>query len=98
MAAGVYIFFSAATFLVYAKDKSAAGSNRQRTPEATLHFWAFIGGWPGALLAQHFLRHKSRKASFQRVFWVTVLSNAGAVAWLATSEADAPLRSLLFDG
>lgn len=70
-------------FLLYAWDKGAAQANRRRTPEATLHLWALLGGWPGALMAQHVLRHKSRKASFQAVFWATVAFNAAAVAWLS---------------
>jgi hypothetical protein len=34
------------------------------------------GGWPGALLAQQFLRHKSVKAEFRAAFWLTVAVNA----------------------
>lgn len=82
-------------FLLYAWDKGAAKANGRRTPEATLHLWALLGGWPGALLAQHVLRHKSRKASFQGVFWMTVVLHAGALAWLATSDSGAPIRAML---
>ena len=32
-------------------------------------------GWPGALLAQKGLRHKSSKQSFRSAFWITVLLN-----------------------
>ena len=34
-----------------------------------------LGGWPGALMAQQVLRHKSNKASFQVAFWVSVVAN-----------------------
>lgn len=78
----MYSLVSAITFLAYAQDKSAAQHNRWRTKESTLHGLALIGGWPGALLAQKFLRHKSSKASFQRVFWVTVVVNVLVVGWL----------------
>ena len=78
----VYVVASVITFLAYAQDKSAAQHNRWRTKESTLHSLALVGGWPGALLAQKLLRHKSSKASFQRVFWVTVLVNVLAVSWL----------------
>lgn len=78
----VYVVASVITFLAYAQDKSAAQHNRWRTKENTLHSLALVGGWPGALLAQKLLRHKSSKASFQRVFWVTVLVNVLAVSWL----------------
>lgn len=32
-----------------------------------------LGGWPGALIAQQKFRHKTRKVSFQVVFWAIVL-------------------------
>jgi uncharacterized membrane protein YsdA (DUF1294 family)/cold shock CspA family protein len=86
---------SAASFVLYARDKGAAEANRRRTPEATLHLWALLGGWPGALVAQHVLRHKSRKASFQTVFWATVTLHGGALLWLVTSESGALLRAAL---
>ena len=44
---------------------------------------AFMGGWPGALLAQQFLRHKSTKAEFRSVFWVAVLANVSVFLALA---------------
>jgi uncharacterized membrane protein YsdA (DUF1294 family) len=43
--------------------------------EATLHSMSFFGGWPGALLAQQFLRHKSNKAAFQWAYKFTVVLN-----------------------
>jgi uncharacterized membrane protein YsdA (DUF1294 family)/cold shock CspA family protein len=79
--AGVYAGASAITFLVYALDKRAAGKGASRTPESTLHALSLVGGWPGALLAQQFRRHKTTKAEFRAVFWVTVAVNvAGFVA------------------
>ena len=74
--AGVYLVISAFAFLAYAADKSAARRQTWRTPESTLHFLALAGGWPGALLAQQLLRHKSTKAEFRSVFWATVILNA----------------------
>ena len=73
--AAIYLGASVVTFFVYAKDKSAAQRGEQRTPEVTLHFWAFACGWPGALFAQQFLRHKSSKREFRVVFWATVILN-----------------------
>ncbi len=71
----IYAGMSFITFLVYALDKSAAKKGQWRTAENTLHFLALIGGWPGALLAQKFLRHKSKKVSFQIAFWFTFTLN-----------------------
>lgn len=55
-----------------------------RTPESTLHWLAIAGGWPGALIAQQALRHKSRKQSFRAAFWFTVIINCGILAWMYT--------------
>jgi len=54
-----------------------------------------MGGWPGALVAQQKLKHKSQKASFRNVFRVTVLINCAAVAWLHTAEGRVALERLL---
>lgn len=69
------------TFIIYALDKSAAKNGAWRAEESTLHLLSLAGGWPGALIAQQKLRHKSKKQSFRSVFWVTVLLNCGAFAW-----------------
>lgn len=82
MVLAVYIGLSLLAFLAYAVDKSAAINGRWRTPEMTLHLLSLAGGWPGALVAQQLLRHKSSKPSFVAVFWLTVFANiAGFVAW-----------------
>lgn len=83
------------TFTTYAWDKSSARHHRGRTPERALHMLALLGGWPGALLAQRMLRHKSRKTAFRVVFWLTVVANLAAVAWLVVADAAAGLRSVL---
>jgi uncharacterized membrane protein YsdA (DUF1294 family)/cold shock CspA family protein len=78
----VYVVASIGAFLAYALDKSAAIGRRWRIPEQTLHLIALAGGWPGALLARQFLRHKSSKPSFVAVYWGTVLVNIAAfVGW-----------------
>ena len=93
----LYLAASAFTFLVYAKDKWAARSRRWRTKESTLHTLALIGGWPGALIAQQMLRHKSRKNAFRFAFWTTVVFNCAAFAWLFTSDGATMLRSVIPD-
>tara|TARA_R100000988_G_scaffold19090_1_gene9201 strand:- start:22940 stop:23299 length:360 start_codon:yes stop_codon:yes gene_type:complete len=82
----VYALVSVLTFAMYGLDKSAARGGRWRTSELTLHSLALLGGWPGALLAQSFFRHKSKKPSFKMTFWVTVVFNILIVLWLSTIE------------
>lgn len=84
LAAG-YFVASGVTWLMYRRDKAAAGRNGQRTPESTLHLAGLLGGWPGALVAQQQFRHKTIKQPFQGVFWVTVVLNLGALAWMLRS-------------
>jgi uncharacterized membrane protein YsdA (DUF1294 family) len=88
--AGFYLLLSAATFIAYAADKSAAASGSRRTPERTLHLLALAGGWPGALVAQQLLRHKSTKQEFRQVFWLTALLNVVGLVVLAS-----PIRQSL---
>lgn len=56
-------------------DKRFAMSERSRIPEASLHLFELMGGWPGSFLAQRLLRHKVSKKSYQWVFWLIVLSH-----------------------
>jgi uncharacterized membrane protein YsdA (DUF1294 family) len=79
-----YLAASAACFVVYAFDKSAARAGRWRTSENTLLLMGLACGWPGAVLAQQWLRHKSNKPSFRVRFWATVALNVGGFACLAS--------------
>lgn len=93
-----YLALSTITFIVYTIDKSAAQYGRWRTREATLHTLALFGGWPGALVAQRVLRHKSSKRSFRVVFWLTVVLNVAALVWLHTPTGEAQLDKVLGRG
>ncbi|RON10168.1 hypothetical protein BK659_08775 [Pseudomonas brassicacearum] len=68
-----YAVVSLLTFLLYWSDKRKARADSWRTPENVLHAIELAGGWPGALLAQQVFRHKTRKVSYQLVFWIIVL-------------------------
>jgi len=92
---GIYMSMSMATFVVYALDKRAARLGGWRVKEATLHGLALACGWPGALLAQSMLRHKSAKPAFRRVFWLTVLANIGGFVWLFTPLGIGPWQRLV---
>jgi uncharacterized membrane protein YsdA (DUF1294 family)/cold shock CspA family protein len=83
---GLYVVLSVLSFAAYAMDKSAARKGEWRTSEITLHLFDLIGGWPGGLLAQTRLRHKSSKASFKATFWLTVVANCAGLAWLLSES------------
>lgn len=78
----LYGVVSLVTIAAYGVDKAAARRGRRRIAEQTLLFLGLFGGWPGALLAQQLLRHKTRKRSFRRVFWATVVINVAALTGL----------------
>ena len=46
----------------------------------------FVGGWPGAIVAQQVLRHKTAKRTFRIRFWLSVAANIASFAWLALSS------------
>jgi uncharacterized membrane protein YsdA (DUF1294 family) len=70
-----YGALSAVAFFAYGLDKSAAKRGAPRTSESALLMMGFVGGWPGALVAQQLYRHKTRKRSFRHAFWATVVVN-----------------------
>lgn len=90
-----YTGLSVITFVAYAIDKSAAQAGRWRTKETTLHLLSLAGGWPGALIAQETLRHKSRKNSFRYIYAITVVLNLAGLYWLHTQDGRAFLQQLL---
>ena len=71
----IYVVMSVVTYFVYRADKRAAASGSWRTTEFTLILLGFLCGWPGAILAQQRLRHKTTKRSFRAVFWLSVALN-----------------------
>ena len=85
---GLYLLLSLVTFVAYGLDKSAASKGTWRTPESTLHLLSVLGGWPGALVAQQKLRHKTIKKEFRVVFWTTVVLNCGVLLWLLTESGE----------
>jgi uncharacterized membrane protein YsdA (DUF1294 family)/cold shock CspA family protein len=90
----VYLGMSVIAYTLYALDKRAAMQGGWRTPEATLLLAGFLGGWPGAVVAQLTLRHKTRKRAFRLAFWSTVFFNVLVFVLLATQAvAGMVLRS-----
>jgi uncharacterized membrane protein YsdA (DUF1294 family)/cold shock CspA family protein len=84
----LYLGASVLCLLVYAADKSAAVAGRWRVAESTLLTLGLVGGWPGALLAQQMLRHKSSKPAFRSAFWATVVVNVAVFVACASPFAN----------
>lgn len=82
----VFLGASLLAYMAYSRDKSAAQNGEWRVSENTLHLYSLLCGWPGAIMAQQKLRHKTKKVSFRVVFWLTVVMNAGFVSWLHTQQ------------
>lgn len=91
----IYVVFSFLAFALYGSDKSAAINERWRTPESALHLLDLLGGWPGALVAQTFFRHKYRKLSFQLKFWTIVIINIALLGCIFSDPGFLALRTLL---
>lgn len=85
----VYLVMSIATLAVYTWDKARAQRGGDRVAEANLHLLEMLGGWPGALVAQQWLRHKSRKLPYQVRFWVIVICHLSLWGWLGFRAAGA---------
>lgn len=90
----LYLVLSIFTYLMFARDKQAAKNKSWRISENTLHILSLLGGWPGALLAQFQLRHKSRKQPFKSILWVTILLNIGGFIWLFTKSGRSLIQSV----
>ena len=90
----LYYGGSIITYGYYSRDKAAAQNLRRRTPESTLHLMSLIGGWPGALIAQTLLRHKTRKPSFLVGYWFTVIVNCVALGVIVVNGVS-PLKIVL---
>ena len=72
-------------FVAFARDKQKAKAGLWRTPEATLLLFGLIGGL-GAWVAQHLLRHKTRKEPFRTQFGLVLVLHlillAAGAAWI----------------
>jgi uncharacterized membrane protein YsdA (DUF1294 family) len=67
---------SGSVFLLYGWDKTAAETKRFRIPELWLHGLSYLGGWPGANVAQLIFKHKNKKNVFQIIHWFGVVINS----------------------
>jgi uncharacterized membrane protein YsdA (DUF1294 family) len=93
--AGLAALTSLVSFVTYGVDKRRASDGGRRVPERDLLLLAFLGGWPGSILAQRYFRHKTRKLKFLIPFWVVTalhVALVGAVAYklLDSTRLEAP--------
>jgi uncharacterized membrane protein YsdA (DUF1294 family)/cold shock CspA family protein len=89
----LYLGTSLLCILIYWLDKFAAAQGSWRVSESALLLLGLAGGWPGALIAQRLLHHKTRKRSFQSAFAGSVVVNIIAFVVL-TSPLIARLEAL----
>jgi uncharacterized membrane protein YsdA (DUF1294 family) len=75
------------TMLRFWQDKQRAKAGERRISEGDLLGLALIGGSPGALLARHLFRHKTRKEPFSTQLLFIVALQTGAVIGLAIAFA-----------
>lgn len=77
-----YGMWSLVALGAYGQDKGAARRGDRRTAETRLILLGWLGGWPGAWLAQRYFHHKTRKPGFQARFWLSVAGHGlGWAAW-----------------
>jgi uncharacterized membrane protein YsdA (DUF1294 family) len=74
---------SVVTFLYYGWDKRQSRIDGWRTPETRLHWLAFLGGWPGAMIGQKFFRHKTQKSGFKILTWAAAILHFAGVALIS---------------
>lgn len=91
----IVALISIVTAFAYADDKRRAEQGLWRTSESSLLLLCLLGGWPGAIAAMRWYRHKTTKASFIGAFWVTVFVTLLAYTLIAFPAAlDAVISAL----
>lgn len=78
---GSTVLFSLLAFGALGLDKHRAGRGKRRIPELVLHVFELLGGWAGSLLGQRTFRHKTRKITYQGVYWAIVGVHLVLLAW-----------------
>ncbi len=76
------VLFSLLAFCAMGWDKYRAKNAKRRVPEHVLHTFEFLGGWPGSLIGQRTFHHKTRKLTYQGIFWGIVGVHLALLAWL----------------
>ena len=76
------LLLNAWTMFRFWDDKARACAGMRRIPEADLLGLAIVGGTPGAFLARHLFRHKTRKQPFSLQLMLIAVLQAGIAAGL----------------
>lgn len=86
MVVGGLLLVNCWSVLRFWQDKVRAQAGERRIPEADLLGLALIGGSPGALLARHIFRHKTRKEPFSTYLLLIVVLQLGALIGLGIAS------------
>ena len=86
--AGYILLANGLAYTAFAVDKSRAINAQGRIPERSLLILATLGGWLGAKIAQHRLRHKTRKQPFGILLNLSVLVLPGLLATAMILQSD----------
>jgi uncharacterized membrane protein YsdA (DUF1294 family) len=79
IAAAALLLINVWTAFRFWQDKQKAINGGRRIPEADLLGLALIGGTPGAFLARHLFRHKTRKEPFSTYLQVILVLQIGVI-------------------
>lgn len=90
-----YLILSCLLLTLYRFDKRTAQNDGRRLPDIILHLIAFIGGWPGGLIAQLRYRHHNASIRFIRIFWTTAVLNVIFTYLFLVHWLDNPMFSFL---
>ncbi|HEY3929278.1 MAG TPA: DUF1294 domain-containing protein, partial [Candidatus Koribacter sp.] len=73
------------TYVAFWADKERARQRLYRISESNLLLLAILGGSPAAIIAQQYLRHKTRKQPFCTILLCIPGIQTGVAVWLALS-------------
>lgn len=76
---GFLVLINAGAFFLFADDKARSAAGTYRIPEFRLLMFAAAGGSLGAILAQRYIRHKTRKQPFADMLLLIIGLQLGAI-------------------